>query len=190
MGNDQPVLEIHVYLTSGQSGLFAQSDPEVVQAMMENMLAPQRFFAQPQLMIGDKGSLAVFRTAEITRIDLISDLVPKWPFQFGAVSVREVTELEFTTALSKQHKLADEVGYISLLLTDGQEIHWEVWHPQGMTFGSELPAYIQPAFNTTGLHARRSGLGVMVINPAQIARIDLHPGPSRAPAKVWTASRP
>jgi hypothetical protein len=182
--------------------VYAQPDPDLARAILDNLAQPHRFFSMPHLLIGDAMSLNVLRSSQITRVDLISKLVPEWPFQFGAVGVREITEEAFQqsaqTRESTELKVVDEkpdapaleMGYVSLILSDGQQVFWEVREPKGQHAGADLISYVNGIFNSFGLHARRRGQGVMIINPMHIVRFSLHPCPEHVPGKTWSAARP
>ncbi len=197
-------LEIRVTLTSGEVSQFVQDDPALVRQILDG-LQPARLFSAPQLMLGGDGSLTVFPSARVERVDLVGAGLPDWPYLGGAVSVREVTAEEFQASYDPAQFAAGrraaarapgttQPGYTEYGTASGSRLFWEVIVASREMRPMDFKPFIQSLFGSGGLHARTGGTtgaepGVAVLNPAAIMRIAFHPGPPDPPLGAWHARR-
>src|SRR5438128_1933514 len=94
MGTIPSSLELHVHSVDGHVARFGQNDAAAVLTLLDH-IQPGRIFSQRHLMIVGGGSLNVFPSAALARVDLVMNGFPDWPFHWGITDVREITETEF-----------------------------------------------------------------------------------------------
>jgi hypothetical protein len=184
-------LEIHVHGVDGYVSAFVQSDAEAVRKILEQ-IQPGRLFTQRHLTIAGRQSLTVFPSMGIARVDLVMDTVPDWPYHRGVTDALEVTEEEFRRRIPQ---VAPEPGppgdlvaiFVDLELTNGERIFMEVHTHAAALTPVDVGMLLQQILSASSLHARRLGGGVIVINPAHILRMVLHPGPPETPPNAWPA---
>jgi len=192
------LLEIHVTLISGRVVKFVQEDAEVAKGILK-ALQPDKMFQHPQIVIGGDRSMSGFRTASIARIDLIADTMPNYLFLQKATNVQEISEDEFLEryhpedyAERRQVAAGSKelfTAYTEAELVTGQRVLWEVTQPAENRSAYDMNPFIQNLMSSNGLYAKRRGKGILILNPANIARLTFHPGPPTLPPRAWAADR-
>jgi hypothetical protein len=184
-------LEIHIHCVDGHVGAFVQPDGAVARRILEQV-HPTRLFAQHQLMISGEGSLTVFPSAAVVRVDLVTEECPEWPFAFGVSDVAEITAEEFTRRLDPDAPRPEQPGgtvvrHIQIELTNGEPVYCEARAHFTPRAPVEIAMFFQHLLSGPGLHARRLGGGVLILNPAHVTRLSTYPGPPEAPPGAWAA---
>jgi hypothetical protein len=184
-------LEIHVHGVDGFVSAFVQSDAEAVRKVLEQ-IQPGRLFTQRHLTIAGRGSLTIFPTAAVARVDLVMDGVPDWPRHFGVADAMEVTEEEFRRRIPQEAPEPTRPGdlvavAVDLELTNGERIFLEVYTQAAALTPVDVGMLLQQILSAPSLHARRLGGGVVVINPTHILRMAFHPGPPETPPNALLA---
>ncbi|GAB4456519.1 MAG: hypothetical protein OHK0029_14630 [Armatimonadaceae bacterium] len=207
--SDDPVLEIRVHQLDGTRVRFAQNDIEQVRRLIQN-LQPARVFANDLIMIGDVESLTAFPSHRVVRVDFIANKVPEFAQPLGVSLIAEADieecqkhsdRTQTVPSLSSVMADSDACRYAQVELNDGSVVCLEVQmapadrdSPLMQRTAMDQPALLARLFNTNGLHLRRRGGGMSILNPKQFGRITIYPySPVAAnavmPAGVWEANQ-
>ena len=160
-------------------------------------IVPGKFFESKQLVIGCKNSLSAFQTDHITQVELISDHVPDWSFHHNVRMIREVSPKIFREKYAHieqvDRSIADVVHVASEIeLSNGEKIYLTLDINSDPAISPLTPldqhVFIQQLFSSHCIFAHHRDRGVVLINPAHISRLTMHPGPEAVPAGTWHAS--
>lgn len=187
-------LEIRIHSLDGHVTTFAQNDPVSVRMLLDQM-QPGKIFGQPYLsMVGD-GSLTIFPSTTVARVDVVMPDYPDWPFHFGILDARELTLQEFRERTSSaQEEAKSTTGprrvYAHIDLRDGQPVYLalDLHRREEPRTKVDFSMLLQRFLWSPSLHARRLGGGALVINLAQILRLQFHPTPLHSPINAWFAN--
>ncbi len=186
-------LEIHVHSVDGHMAAFVQQGAEAVQKLIAQM-QPGRVFRQPFLAVAGQGSLSVFPAATVVRVDLVMRGFPDWPFHLGFRDAMELSEDEFRERISLNDCSREPLRgpapiYADIEMTNGEGLYlqMEVDDRDEPVMQVEFGMLIERFLSASSLHARRVGGGALVINPAQILRVQLRPAPPHPPLNAWSA---
>lgn len=188
--------EIHCYFTDGTVAKFGQTDPDSLAHLIETIPNPNRLFAGRHLLIRAEDSVVAVRPDFVTRLDIISDNLPQWPYLHNATDIRQIWRGDIEERFAPERARAEReaaasapgqphTGFVSFHLVDQQTIYWEVTMPSQALLTSDIDRYLASILEAAGLHARMEGQGVMIINPANIAQVRFYPGPPELPARAW-----
>jgi hypothetical protein len=188
--------EIHCYFLDGSVAKFGQTDPAALQELLSTIQHPSKIFGGRNILIRAEDCVTAVRPSFVTRLDLISDQLPDWHYLHGATDVRQVwrgdIEARFTPDAAKAEREAashsagqTQKGFVSLHLSDQQTIYWEVTMESQVLVGADIERYLSAIVDAGGLHAKREGGGVMIVNSANIAQVRFYPGPPQLPARAW-----
>jgi hypothetical protein len=184
-------LEIHVHGIDGQVAAFVQSDPAAAAALLAH-IQPGRVFTQSHLTIASEHSVTFFPCAAVARIDLVMDTFPDWPFYHGVSNILEITEEEFQERYRPEEREAEPPGalvvrFTELELTSGERLVVEVHSREIPRTAVDQAMFVQQILSAPSLYARRLGGGAILLNPAQILRMTVYPGPPETPPNAWAA---
>lgn len=195
-----PTLEIRLQLVNGQCYRFAQHEPEPINAILESVAQPAKFFQQPSLVIGGDRSTSVFRPDHILRLDLIMDQPPRWENPHGALLVQEVTPEVFARAFDAEQYAAlrteawrqpgrKQVGFTEMEMMDQSRFLFAVAMQSVEMVPADITTFALGLLNTGGCPALRIDRGVLLVNTAHVARMTFYPGPPVLPPRAWNAYR-
>ncbi|MBB6051436.1 hypothetical protein [Armatimonas rosea] len=193
-------LEIDIRLSNGNKTRFVQSQRETAKRVVEH-LHPERLFAQKQLILAGEHSLSVYPCAAIERIDFLTEDFPTWSFPRNITDIVEIPESDFlahydlNTARGQRRFRPGESFrvYSELELTSGQQLFREIHllippeEPGPEILPIDRTIIFQQLCHAPSLHLRRSGGGMIVINPSHLVRMTFYPGPADAPENAWLA---
>jgi hypothetical protein len=180
---------MHIHGVDGHVAAFVQKDAETVQKLIEQV-HPERLFTPPYLAVAGQHSLTVFPSRAVVRVDLVMQGFPDWPFHFGITDALELAEEEFRRRLPEArrapaHSSGLVVVFAQVELTNGEQIFLELRVQREPRTPVDYGMLLQKILSAPSQHARRLGGGAMVINPAHILRLQLHPRPPAAPPGAW-----
>jgi len=193
-------LKIQIHLTDGTIAGFTQHDAAAIEKILSH-IQPDKLFAPRLLILGSDASMTAFPTATVVRVDFIADNLPEWPFHHNTANIAEIAEGEFRQRFNlqdyepvRQTRIIPDgrlTVFAELELLNGDRSFFEI-HTIDST-APRLPLehmmFLQQLFAASGLHAGRRAGGILVINPANIVRFTLYPGPVDPPPNCWPASR-
>ncbi len=197
MNEEVASLEIRVHLCDATVETYLVEDRQEALRIIEH-INPGKVFEPHLVVIGSKHSLTALQTDHITRMELITDIVPSWPFHHNVRAIREVSHGIFTACLEEHIKFPVPLGgvyqgFSEIHLTSGETLYMllDVNADPAIAPLTSLDqhVFLQQMFNSYGMHARRHDKGVVLINPAHIARMSMHPGPSSIPPGAWHAKK-
>jgi hypothetical protein len=189
-------LDILVHLTGSEIVTFKVKDEYEARHILGSIV-PGKFFEPKQLVIGCKNSLSAFQTDHITQVELISDHVPDWSFHHNVRMIREVSPQAFREKYAHiehvDRSLSDVVHVSSEIeLSNGEKIYLTLDVNSDPAISPLTPldqhVFIQQLFSSHCIFAHHRDRGVVLINPAHISRLTMHPGPEAVPAGTWHAS--
>jgi hypothetical protein len=186
-------------LQDGRVAKFAQNDATAIQKIVEH-IQPNRLFAQHHLVLGGDQTMTAIQCSHIVRVDLVADNLPQWPFHHGVLDVKEISDDEFFQRYDPEHYAnlfrqgapapgTPLVAFAEAELTSGERVFMELQVQAQERTPMDVGVLLQQIFSAAGLHARRRGGGVAILNPANIVRFTLYPGPQVLPPNAWHASR-
>lgn len=187
-----PALELHFHLTDSKIARFVQNDEASAQKILRQ-IQPNRLFAQHHITLSCQGAMTSIPSSAIVRLDLITDNPPEWPFHYGASVIQEINEEEFRHRFRPQDYAAPPTPgqivtfYGEMELRSAERVYLEAQIRIEPRLPLEQSVFIQQIFATGGMHARRRGNGMVIINPANIVRFSFYPGPSDIVPGVWAA---
>lgn len=197
MNHAIPNLQIHIHTVDGATTTFVLNDADEVKMILDGF-EPTHIFDREKFVITDGNSITSLPVSKITRIDLISELLPHLIFPVGIVNAVELTETEFKTLIQnpvmrqqwEQLTTQDDalVTFMDLELADGQclflttEMHVELqseepWKTNG-----------HPLDGSSLCFRMRNG-GVAVLNLANLIRLTFFPKPVHPLADAWHAGQ-
>jgi hypothetical protein len=191
-------LSIYIHLEDGRVAKFAQPDAPVAKQVIRR-IQPNKLFSEPSLILGGDQATVVFQTSKVVRVDLVTDIDVHWPYPNHVVDAQEITEEEFQKCLQQEEdraKYPEWIPSISKLvmvlaeveLVSGARIFLKILTRQFNRMPLDESISLHHFFALGGLHARRCGGGVMLVNPASIVRFAFYSGPVALPPGVWQAS--
>ncbi len=190
-------LEIHIHLEDGRIVKFTQPDAALAKKILDH-IQPNRFFLQSHLIIDGDYAITTFPCAGICRIDLIGDSLPVWPFHF-VTDMQQIPEEEFQRRIQPEPRAGQTppppavgssiMAYGEFELVNGERLFTALEIQVEQRLPQDLGHVIQQIFSLGGMHARRQEGGIVLINPAKIVRLAIHPGPSTTPPGAWQAHR-
>jgi hypothetical protein len=194
-----PALEFYIHLQDGRIVRFAQSDPEIANALLDR-IEPTEFFSRQHFAIGGDQSMTAFRSSAVVRIDFVTEHMPEWRYPDGIQSVQELTEGEYREryrpelhggrAVIGAEPEGAETVFAELEMVNGERVFLEV-HVGRTEAAAPVPLnqadFIEQLFTSGGMHAGRRGSGVILLNPATIVRLSFYPGAAQPDA--WPAHR-
>ncbi len=190
-------LQIHIHKVDGATTTIIQNDADEVKKTLDGF-EPTHIFDRNRFVITDGNSITSLPTSKITRIDLISEVLPHLIFPIGIVGAVELTETEFQ-ALVRNPMMREQwqqmatqedsvVTFLDLELADGQclfltmEMHVELQSEEPWkTNGHPLDG--------SGLCFRMRNGGVAVLNLANLTRLTFYPKPMIPLADAWNAGQ-
>lgn len=191
-------MEIGVHLIDGEVYRFSQEDPALVAGIFSK-IHPKRLFLQQQIMIHGKLAVSGFSTLSIEYITLKTDVTPSWPATDPNLkTIQRIDKDTYSYAVDQLARhLRDgrpetkpgeaATGYMEMVLTSGRKLHmmYEIVTRGKIDALMTLQNFLEPG----GFLASGLGGGYCLINPANISRYLLSPGPAQTPAQAWCASR-
>ncbi len=196
MQRESAELDIIVHLTGLEVVAFQVKDAYEARHILGNIV-PGKFFEPKQLIIGCKNSLSAFQTDHITQVELISDHVPDWAFHHNVRKIVEVSPQLFREKYSNIQRVdrsITDVVHVSseIEMSNGEKIYLTLDVNSDPAISPLTPldqhVFIQSLFASHAIYAHHRDRGVVLINPAHISRLTMHPGPETVPAGMWHAS--
>jgi hypothetical protein len=153
-----------------------------------------QIFTDPQFLIAGSYSLTGYNTRNIARLDFVIDDPPKWP---SSGEWREISRDEFLERydpedphmrrdVQRPHG-AEQLHFAEFELVSGQssfaQIVMRAEHP------IEQRNLVEHFLLKPAIFFKLADRGVALLNPANVARWTLFPGPSASPADAWKAHR-
>ena len=192
-------LEIHIHLEDGRIVRFIQQDEELARQQLAH-LQPTKLFAQPLMMFGSADSLTMFQLSQVARVEFIAEKTPDYPFYHAVLDIQQITPDEFraryhpqTFATLREKALATPdipiTVFSEMELVNGERLFFQVCVKVTERLPLEQGIFVSQLFNAHGIHARLPGGGIVIVNPANIARFTIYPSPSTLPPGTWQASR-
>lgn len=188
-------LQIQIHLHDGRVMTYQQDDADVAAKILAGV-QPAKLFAERQLLIAGAYSLSGFTSDSVVRVDFIIDELPKWPFPHGLTDAVEIPKEEFnrhyvpeddeSLKREKEWKEGEEVhSYGEFELNSGKSVFAEFESVR--RGGIEQRQTAHNFLTGSGFHIRRRDRGVMILNPVNIARWTIFPGPPTTPKNAWPA---
>jgi len=194
---ESPELQVKLHLVDGRDETFNVRDAAEAAHILD-LINPGKFFEPKQLVIGCEHHITAFQTTLITHIEFVSPRVPAWNFHHNVRSIREVAPDVYFAKLAASGKFETPVGevyqaFAEIELTSGINIYLtlDINTDAAISPLTSLDQHIflQQLFHSYGMHVHHRNVGAIIINPGHIARLSMHPGPSRTPAGAWTGER-
>src|SRR6184192_2475877 len=192
----KPLLTIRFHLTDGSVHSFAQSDDTLARKIWD-AVDPARLFARPRIVIGSEHSKAVFVAAEIIRVDFIQHSFQCWQFPGGYSDIVELSEEEFRkhAHLDQRGLMAKRdqpipvgdllVSFLKLQMRGGCPLFVMVEVP--VKLPAESQSFMHFMLSKAAVHMRLRGVGIGVLNLANLAAYTVYPGVAQIPADSWLA---
>ncbi len=188
--NMPAVLEIRVHLEDGHVTEFVQNDPVVAQRILE-AIQPNRLFTAPQLLIGSDHALTAFQPRLVVRLDLITDLDPRWSSSSVPLKTVEITEEEFETRCHPRRDVQrlpsrEMVVFNVAEMINGDRIFLQTYMSglEKRKLPTDVSTFIQQVMTSGGLLARGRASGYIVLNPARMLRFTSYVGLQEMPANA------
>jgi len=184
------MLEIHVHLINGTTRQFTQSDPSVVERLLEQF--SPRLFSQPILVFHDQERAVSFPGAALTGISLIMDRVPprlRQPQVQGpdaTVTFREISLEDYQAKLREPLRIVEgqPITLVTEIELTSRQRFWLETHSARAVSGIAERQILHHLFAAPGLLCDRLGGGVTLWNRAQFVSYSLYPLPE-VPSSAW-----
>ena len=191
------LLEIHVHLVNGSISRFVQDEPVEIDRIL-NHIHPEKVFNQPTIVIAGRHSMTALPTSAVARIDFVMDGFPGWEFHRNLKDAVQITHEELReryipiAETSTRTDMAVPEGevvtaFAEAELMGGERLYVEVQLTADRRTPLERGMLLHQIFTGSSLYARRRGGGGILINPANVVRITLYPGPPETPPNAWPA---
>jgi hypothetical protein len=198
MNHPAKSLHLHIHKVDGSLETFAQREAGPADRILSEFQRG-RIFNQEKITIAGDNSLASFTVHQVTRIDLITDLLSVWDFPFVIGALVELTEMEFREFLHDRQRRAqpctsgDYPVFLEIEMVNGQ--HSFLWMEiiAGLPADRLLKIYSLLKARSLIFGLRSGGIGIL--NLANMVRFSIHPdllaGPAKArPAHQTNGSQP
>ena len=190
-------MKIVVHVTHGKSFVFEQPDPVEAGGILGGV-HPNRLFAQPQIIIQGTTSTSGFATPAVEAVEFHTEVEIEWLKHGGPGLLTSVDRETFAAALAERkgqlaalrNKLApgDRIfGQGEMVMRSDRRfyLHFESVVGGQLDMRHNLSAFLE----ARSMAAMLPEGGALLINPANIVRWTLYPGPPDVPRNAWPASR-
>jgi len=176
-------LDIHLHFVNGRDARFVQTDSKEAQHVLEQIHPDRVFTARPVLTIGDPASISLVPCSSVERIDFYVDPLPDWPYHNEVRDAEEITEDLFHARDRLSPELVARFELVSGAVTY-LRLHFQP--SRGPVTPLDASLFFSHLLSGPSLRGRMEG-GVFLINPANIVRVTIYPGPSEPPTGSWNA---
>ena len=188
------MLEICVHLRSGTVERFYQDDEARVLETMTS-LQPSKLFSEPHLYVAGDHSVTVYPSSAVAMVEFITGELPEWIETPAGTHAHEITPEAFLTeinsaegsTLRESPRPVGEVfvGYAQLELSNGERLHAEIHTKVGLPL--EQAQLMNRLLALPSFNLNRLGGGRNRVNPQDIVRCELCPGPATVPTHAFRA---
>ena len=188
-------LEIILHLNDGSVLKYVQDQADIIHATLKKF-EPHKVFADPQIIIAGRYTITGYRSSAVARIDLVMEGLPPWPFGHDITHMAEIGEDDFKREIEsgedgsrtreRKWRAGDSYHeFAEVELANGTSVYLEIRATYGPTF--EQRSVIHKFIAGSGVYCLRHGGGAVFLNPVNIARWTLFPGPPEAPKDALKA---
>lgn len=197
MSRDPAELEIRVHLTDARVLTFAVKEEHEARRVLSQII-PGKFFESRQIVLGCAEDVTAFQSTLLTQVELVSAYLPTWPFHHNVRSIHLINAKEYHDILKSQEYIDQPLGDVVFMiseieLTNGERLYLKLEINSDPAISPLTPLdqhiFLQQLFTSGGLHVLHGETGIILINPAHITRLTMHPGPGAVPTGAWHASR-
>jgi hypothetical protein len=203
MNRSGNALAIEVHLSDGRVEKFLQDNLQEAQHILDH-IQPNKLFSQPLLVIAEEYATTVYRSEEVERIDLITDIPLNWPYYHDVSDIVEITPEEFSRRFVPENYHFLRSGappipgekftlFVEIESSSGKRLIVQVDTHISVSDSQLTPmdrgVFIHQLLSAASLHARRLEGGMILLNPAKIMRVVFYPGPALPPPGTWLANR-
>ncbi|MEW9897764.1 hypothetical protein ABWL39_03900 [Chitinivorax sp. PXF-14] len=172
-------VNVSIYHISGRVSRFNQADEAIAQDWLTK-LQPNRLFEDPLLVVGDGRSISMFRSRNISRIDLVT--TP--PNQLQMV---ERVQHSHMLAAPPLGTLADQRVHVRYDLADGDNLYIAYDNLEQRPPAERYTA-IHQHLQLPVVEVQHPDGGVVLINPAHILRVVIQAHGIELPHGAWRAN--
>lgn len=171
-------LKIHIHKVDGSLERVTQSEAGLVRRILHEF-QPGRIFNQETIIFPGDHSLASYRAPQVTRIDLITDLLSVWDFPFVIGALVELQESEFQEFLNdRRGRVTPRTSgnfpvFLEIEMVNGQRLLLWMDIIAGLPV-DRLRRIYSLCQKRSLIFGLRSG-GIGVLNMANVARFLVHP---------------
>jgi len=190
-------MEIVIHTIDNESARFVQEDPEQV-ALLLSKVHPQRLFQQRNIIIQGKMAVSGFNTSLVEMVEFITDVKPQWQVQTHVDTIQVISEEKYEALMLKLvRSLKGERPRVKVgdSMEGCAEFHMRSGRDVLVQFHSVVKGkvdermFLQSLFESGALAIPIEKGGWAILNPENIVRYVLNPGPADAPANSWLAAR-
>ncbi|MEW6304934.1 MAG: hypothetical protein AB1705_15780 [Verrucomicrobiota bacterium] len=192
--SDTPPLKINVYHASGLISEFVQYDQAAALEFL-GQLQPRKIFTPRVLVLSGDFSVSNIVSHQVSRIDFLTQEnvpceFPDWISDLTVVPTHEefltATGLDRGEPARRSHSFfpgEEFEGHIACHLLGAEPVYARVRGT--MSVAVELRSRLVHLFELPALQFKRPDGGITIVNPANLVRITMFPGPPGLGSDVW-----
>ena len=192
----RPAVEIRFYFVDGSQQTFFQNDPEVAEAI-KNQIHPSILFHQSRILVADDYSKSVFVCSHINRVDFVFKEPDFFNLPPDHADVVELTEAEYRKRVPvnepdrlERREQRREVGdmlvsFLDLRMRGGCHIY--LMNETLVKIPADSQSFMQRLLSKEAYIIRLPRGGHGVINLQNLIGYTVYPGVPEVPADAWLA---
>ena len=189
-------MEIRIHTQTGSVETFFQDTPALVTRVLKGIQSTKVFATNIITIAGDY-SLTTFVSAQVNRVDLISEDLPLWKHPTDILDVVELSEDEFRErshlddpARLERRRIPKQTGESAMVfgeveMTGGTRIFLAAKIQVGLPV--ERLQRFRTLLSAAAVHFRMRQGGTAILNLKNLVRFTCNPGPDVAPIDAWPA---
>ena len=189
-------MEIRIHTQRGSVETFFQDDPALAARILKGIQSTKAVTGDLITVAGDY-SLTTFVASRVNRVDLIAEDLPRWKYPADILDVVELSEEEFRErshlndpARLERRRSPKRTGefavvFVEVEMTGGDRIFLAA--EIKVALEAERLQRLRLLFSAPAVHFRLPQGGTSILNPKNLVRFTLNPGPDVTPIDAWPA---
>jgi len=189
-------MEIRIHTQGGSVETFFQDNPALVDRILKGIQSRSIFTGDIITIAGDY-SLTTFVASRVNRVDLIAEDLPLWKHPTDILDVVELSEDEFRErshvndpARLERRRSPKQTGefavvFVEVEMTGGNRIFLAA--KIKVALEAERLQRLHMMFSAPAVQFRMREGGTAILNPKNLVRFTLNPGPDITPIDAWPA---
>jgi hypothetical protein len=189
-------MEIRIHTQGGSVETFFQDNPALAARILKGIQSTKVVTGDLITIAGDY-SLTTFVASRVNRVDLIAEDLPLWKQPADILDVVELSEEEFRErshlndpARLERRRSPKRTGefavvFVEVEMTGGNRIFLAA--EIKVVLEAERLQRLRMLFSAPAVHFRLPEGGTSILNPKNLVRFTLNPGPDVTPIDAWPA---
>jgi len=189
-------MEIRIHTQGGSVETFFQDDPALAARILKGIQSTKAVTGDVITIAGDY-SLTTFVASRVNRVDLIAEDFPRWKQPADILDVVELSEEEFRErshlndpARLERRRSPKRTGefavvFVEVEMAGGERVFLAA--EIKVALEAERLQRLRLLFSAPAVHFRLPQGGASILNPKNLVRFTLNPGPDVTPIDAWPA---